>query len=170
MIWGGFEGFGPCLGISHPTNTHLGKLSPKKNGFIFGGSPYNASVSSGSFVPSVSPASLLHICDIVFAIGNIALSCPIWHKQGWTQWVLIANCIVPSPGAAPSHCPWHQVINKHLWLENVESHRHCPRLLCLSDSLPGGLFAFLYIKRPPRLIHPLPLLSCPYMPSWLPPV
>ena len=25
-IWGGFEGFGPCLGISHPTHPHLGKI------------------------------------------------------------------------------------------------------------------------------------------------
>ena len=27
---GGFEGFGPCLGISHPTHTHLGAVSQKK--------------------------------------------------------------------------------------------------------------------------------------------
>ena len=25
-----FEGFGPCLGISHPTHPHLGKISQKK--------------------------------------------------------------------------------------------------------------------------------------------
>ena len=29
MIWGGFEGFGPCLGISHPTHPHLGEISQK---------------------------------------------------------------------------------------------------------------------------------------------
>ena len=29
MIWGGFEGFGPCLGISHPTHPHLAKISQK---------------------------------------------------------------------------------------------------------------------------------------------
>ena len=28
-IWGGFEEFGPCLGISHPTHPHLGKISQK---------------------------------------------------------------------------------------------------------------------------------------------
>ena len=33
-IWGGFEGFGPCLGISHPTHPHLGKISKKKNVFL----------------------------------------------------------------------------------------------------------------------------------------
>ena len=37
-IWGGFEGFGPCLGISHPNHTHLGKLSQKKR-FYFWGAP-----------------------------------------------------------------------------------------------------------------------------------
>ena len=38
-IWGGFEGFGPCLGNSHPTHPHLGKISPKKNGSFFGSFP-----------------------------------------------------------------------------------------------------------------------------------
>ena len=31
---GGFEGFGPCLGISRPTHPHLGKIS-QKNGFFW---------------------------------------------------------------------------------------------------------------------------------------
>ena len=35
MIWGGFEGFGPCLGISHPTHPHLGNFPPKKASFSF---------------------------------------------------------------------------------------------------------------------------------------
>ena len=30
VIWVGFEGFGPCLGISHPTHPHLGE-DPQKN-------------------------------------------------------------------------------------------------------------------------------------------
>ena len=30
VIWGGFEGFGPCLGISHPIHPHLVKISQKK--------------------------------------------------------------------------------------------------------------------------------------------
>ena len=38
VIWGGFEGFGTCLGISHPTHPHLGKISPKKR--IFYTFPY----------------------------------------------------------------------------------------------------------------------------------
>ena len=38
VIWGGFEGFGPCLGISHPTHPHLGKISQKKT-FFFGSFP-----------------------------------------------------------------------------------------------------------------------------------
>ena len=39
---GGFEGFGPCLGISHPTNPHLGKISQKKRFFYsFPYSTYN---------------------------------------------------------------------------------------------------------------------------------
>ena len=29
VIWGGFEGFGPCLGICHPTHPHLGEISQK---------------------------------------------------------------------------------------------------------------------------------------------
>ena len=29
-----FEGFGPCLGISHPTHPHLGKIS-QKNVFFY---------------------------------------------------------------------------------------------------------------------------------------
>ena len=33
-IWVFFEGFGPCLGISHPTHLHLGKISPKKTFFF----------------------------------------------------------------------------------------------------------------------------------------
>ena len=40
-IWGGFEGFGPCLGISHPTHPHLGKIS-QKNTFFFGSFPHRA--------------------------------------------------------------------------------------------------------------------------------
>ena len=36
-IWGGFEGFGPCLGISHPTHPHLGKISQKN--VFFGSFP-----------------------------------------------------------------------------------------------------------------------------------
>ena len=31
-FWG-FEGFGPCLGISHPINPHLGEISQKKRFF-----------------------------------------------------------------------------------------------------------------------------------------
>ena len=38
VIWGGFEGFGPCLGISHPTNPYLGKIYQKT--FFLDGSPY----------------------------------------------------------------------------------------------------------------------------------
>merc|ERR1712173_12216 len=34
VIWEGFEGFGPCLGVSHPTHPHLGEISQKKNGFF----------------------------------------------------------------------------------------------------------------------------------------
>ena len=34
VIWGGFEGFEPCLGISHPTHPHLGKIS-QKNVFFY---------------------------------------------------------------------------------------------------------------------------------------
>ena len=33
-FWGGLEGFGPCLGISHPTHPHLGKISQKKRFFL----------------------------------------------------------------------------------------------------------------------------------------
>ena len=32
VIWGGFEGFGPCLGMSRPTHPHLGEIS-KQNVF-----------------------------------------------------------------------------------------------------------------------------------------
>ena len=35
VIWVGFEVFGPCLGISHPTHPHLGGISPKKT-FLLG--------------------------------------------------------------------------------------------------------------------------------------
>ena len=38
-IWGGFEGFGPCLGVSHPTHPYLGEISQKKTVFFFGSSP-----------------------------------------------------------------------------------------------------------------------------------
>ena len=34
VIWGGFEGFGPCLGVSHPTHPHLGEISQKKRFFL----------------------------------------------------------------------------------------------------------------------------------------
>ena len=34
-IWGGFEGFGPCLGVSHPTHPYLGEISQKKPVFFF---------------------------------------------------------------------------------------------------------------------------------------
>ena len=33
VIWGCFEGFGPFLGIRHPTHPHLGKFSQKKRFF-----------------------------------------------------------------------------------------------------------------------------------------
>ena len=39
VIWGGFEVFGPCLGVSHPTHPHLGEISQKKTGFFFGSPP-----------------------------------------------------------------------------------------------------------------------------------
>ena len=35
VIWGGLEGFGPCLGISHPTHPHLGEISQKKPFFFW---------------------------------------------------------------------------------------------------------------------------------------
>ena len=38
VIWGGFEGFGPCLGNSHPTHPHLGKVSQKKRLFFLAAS------------------------------------------------------------------------------------------------------------------------------------
>ena len=41
---GRFEGFGPCLGVSHPTHPHLGK-SPKKR-FLFWGAPLNDHVKN----------------------------------------------------------------------------------------------------------------------------
>ena len=34
VIWGVFEGVGPCLGISHPTHPHLEKISQKKRFFL----------------------------------------------------------------------------------------------------------------------------------------
>ena len=34
VIWGGFEGFGPCLGVSHPTHPYLGEISQKKTFFF----------------------------------------------------------------------------------------------------------------------------------------
>ena len=34
VILGCFEGFGPCLGISHPTHPHLGEISQKKRFFF----------------------------------------------------------------------------------------------------------------------------------------
>ena len=37
-IWGGFEGFGPCLGVSHPTHSHLGEISQKKTVFFLAAS------------------------------------------------------------------------------------------------------------------------------------
>ena len=38
VIWGGFEGFGPCLRISHPTHPHLGEISQKKTVFFLAAS------------------------------------------------------------------------------------------------------------------------------------
>ena len=38
VIWGGFEGVGPCLGISPPTHPHLGKISQKKRNFFLAAS------------------------------------------------------------------------------------------------------------------------------------
>ena len=63
VIWGCFEGFGPCLGISHPTHPHLGKLSEKQ--CFFGSLPLYAKVKKSSKVvnrrqkkknPGVKPA------------------------------------------------------------------------------------------------------------------
>ena len=34
VILGGLEGFGPCLGVSHPTHPHLGEISQKKPFFL----------------------------------------------------------------------------------------------------------------------------------------
>ena len=45
VIWGGFEGFGPCLGISHPTHPHLGKISQKKRFFFT--FPYHVAAVDG---------------------------------------------------------------------------------------------------------------------------
>ena len=35
VIWGGFEVFGSCLGVSHPTHPHLGEFSQKKRCFFY---------------------------------------------------------------------------------------------------------------------------------------
>ena len=35
VIWGGFEGLGPCLGISHLTHPHLGEISQEKRVFSY---------------------------------------------------------------------------------------------------------------------------------------
>ena len=47
VIWGGLEGFGPCLGISHPTHPHLGEISQKKR-FFFGSPPNPLALGSES--------------------------------------------------------------------------------------------------------------------------
>ena len=41
VIWGGFEVFGPFLGVSHPPHPHLGEISQKKPVYFFGSSPYS---------------------------------------------------------------------------------------------------------------------------------
>ena len=51
-------GFGPCLGISHPTHPHLGEISNKQNVFFFwggGGFPYIVFFSYFSDQPSGCP-------------------------------------------------------------------------------------------------------------------
>ena len=40
---GGFEGFGPCLGISHPTHPHLGEIFFFLFLFFWGGGSPNTS-------------------------------------------------------------------------------------------------------------------------------
>ena len=34
VILGGFEGFGTCLGVSHPTHQHLGEISQNEPFFF----------------------------------------------------------------------------------------------------------------------------------------
>ena len=56
VIWGVFEGVGPCLGISHPTHPHLEKISQKKGFFT----PYLNSNSQLMVVP-LWPAIWMHL-------------------------------------------------------------------------------------------------------------
>ena len=74
VIWGGFEGFEPCLGISHPTHPHLGKISQKKR-FFFGSFPNHICTSSTS--------SNLHMCSIKTIIIMILPHCcsVMWHLK-----------------------------------------------------------------------------------------
>ena len=58
VIWGGFEGFGPCLGVSHPTHPHLGEISQKKTVFFLA-APLNENVD--------------HISEIFDTLANMTI-------------------------------------------------------------------------------------------------
>ena len=104
-IWGGFEGFGPCLGISHPNHPHLGKISQKKT-FFFGSFPNYYGIICFIF-PSWKMLFLIlrmhvmggeHICFVLslvvffwapFRMGLGSLSRTVWREKYLTQTYLL---------------------------------------------------------------------------------
>ena len=70
VIWGGFEGFGPCLGVSHPTHPHLGEISQKKP-FFFWQPPLSAMLNTSSFIPSGQKEKTLNGCQDLLRFWSI---------------------------------------------------------------------------------------------------
>ena len=59
VILGGFEGFGPCLGVNHPTHPHLGEISQKKTVFFWQPPLAEVNTSQSVLNPHIAVLSLV---------------------------------------------------------------------------------------------------------------
>ena len=90
VIWGGLEGFGPCLGISHPTHPHLGEISQKKTIFFFGSPPYKKINLWHRLVNML--LLLRHLSEVPASVMAIQvfdhqqIQQRIWITVSWCRW------------------------------------------------------------------------------------
>ena len=82
-IWEGFEGFGPCLGISHPTHPHLGKISQKKRFFFIPSLSYDA-----LYLVAIVDENLFSRLQNPFSSQGVYVS-----KSGAHRWISLSEML-----------------------------------------------------------------------------
>ena len=102
VIMGGFEGFGPCLGISHPRHPHLGK-------------PYQLK-------PFFSVISFESICNIDLKASFISYYKGWVGFKLWRQWRAGLSCSSERDRGSDN---WQQDSKRQIFLKCDEVSRRC---------------------------------------------